>query len=643
MTHQIALLMSLTRLGLLRPISSVRYITCMLLLLVMHVSLIDVYGEPNSKPVDTNVPGLLGKRIITFCSVVRVNQIESGRDQNLGQDEGKIHTLHAVRVLRENFKKAFPGGRMTWALSWLALQDQRQNYCDIRKELVEYHRTLGDEITFIPGAYFAPMHNTREQVNKDLHDGLKLVSEMVGGGYRPKSVIAGFLAAENQRYLAEQEGIHVCQGTIWSQYGIDNGDGDGSISYPYYPSREHYCKPAQQSSDFIDIVCLDGWTCDFLNARRPGFSGGYNSRQGVGPIETVMGHGIERGTREQVHTTAIHFDDGFKRNGFAWVTNIFETCLAGASHTLPAYGEEVRRRWPDVQCITVGEFGEAFRSTYRDNTKLDYRFVERGSGIGGSDANLEIRWFMNKDFRLALVRDWTMDNLDNPARITSFENASWIWHGDDDPTKPPGNERHFTAKLSIPKDRKIKSAQALIAASDMFYLYINGKGVGTGTALSLMPFLYQIHPFLKPGDNEITVEVRSRNRAPGSAGLISRIVVEFEDGQPLTLVTDDSWKSAEPRKDALWKSAKIVGPYSCQPWGNLPEPKIYQFSGREMVVDFTRYDLKAEEPLDKQRNWSLINVINQKGLRPQDAPRPIKSLTPEELSLIKKRLPELLE
>jgi len=29
----------------------------------------------------------------------------------------------------------------------------------------------------------------------------------------------------NLRYLAEEEGIHVCQGTIWSQYGIDNGDG----------------------------------------------------------------------------------------------------------------------------------------------------------------------------------------------------------------------------------------------------------------------------------------------------------------------------------------------------------------------------------------------------------------------------------
>jgi len=82
--------------------------------------------------------------------------------------------------------------------------------------------------------------------------------------------VAGFLSAANQKYLAEQENIHVCQGNIWSQFGIDNGDGDGSISYPYYPSTEHFCKPAQGRKDFLDCVNLDGWTVDFISARRLG-------------------------------------------------------------------------------------------------------------------------------------------------------------------------------------------------------------------------------------------------------------------------------------------------------------------------------------------------------------------------------------
>ena len=46
------------------------------------------------------------------------------------------------------------------------------------------------------------------------------------------------------------------------QHNIDGGGADGSPSYPFYPSTEHFCKPAQGKSDFIDCVNLDGWTMD---------------------------------------------------------------------------------------------------------------------------------------------------------------------------------------------------------------------------------------------------------------------------------------------------------------------------------------------------------------------------------------------
>ncbi len=253
------------------------------------------------------------------------------------------------------------------------------------------------------------MHNSREQTRRDLHEALQRVSEMVGGGYRPRSVVAGFLDAASLKYLAEKEGIHVCQGNIWSQYSIDNGDGDGSVCYPYYPSTEHFCKPAQGKSDFIDCVNLDGWTCDFLAARRAGFAGGFNSRMGVGPIETIFAHGPDRGVQEMVHTTALHFDRGFELNRFAWVADCWELSLLGGRRrrgpqdmdALVRWLSDIRRRWPEAKLITQGEFGEAWRRQYRDNS-FDYRFEERGSGIGGSDANREIRWFMNREFRLAL-------------------------------------------------------------------------------------------------------------------------------------------------------------------------------------------------------------------------------------------------
>lgn len=351
---------------------------------------------------------LVGNRFLTINTVIRVNQIEVSRDRNVGVDERKWHTPERVVQFRTAIEKGFPGAKITWAFSWLALHDTTANYRKIRQLVVDYHYKYGDEITFIPDAYFANAYNSTEQVNKDLHDGLNRITEIVGDSYRPKSILAGFLSAKNQKYLAEKEDIHVCQGNIWSQYAIDNQDGDGAVCYPYYPSIEHFCKPAQDKSDQVDCVNLDGWTMDFLAARRQGFADGFNSRMGVGPIETLGAYGAEIGLREMMHTTAIHFDDGFQRNGFAWVTNCWELCLDIDTQGLTDWLDAIRQRWPDVKCVTQGEFGLLWRDTYKRND-FNYRFFEKGSGIGGSDANKEIVWYMNKRFRLAILKDLNSD------------------------------------------------------------------------------------------------------------------------------------------------------------------------------------------------------------------------------------------
>lgn len=415
---------------------------------------------------------LMGNRFLTLNTIIRVNQIEVARDRNEGRDERALHTPEKVRQFREAVATEFPEGKITWAFSWLALHDQTENYKKIREQVVAYHHQYGDDITFIPGAYFANAYNTREQVNKDLHDGLAKVSEIVGNGFRPKSVVAGFLSAENQQYLAEKEGIHVCQGNIFSQFSIDNQDGDGAPCYPFYPSKEHFCKPAQDKSDFIDCVNLDGWSVDFLAARRAGFDGGFNSRMGVGPIETIFAYGKLTGLTEMMHTTALHFDRGLELNGFAWVTNCWEQSLPNDG--LKDWLNEIKRNWPDVKVVTQGEFGLLWREHYKDNS-FNYRFEEKGSGIGGSDSNLKMYWFMNKDFRLALTKDW-----------------------------------------------------------------------------------------------------------------------------------QKNW-------------------------------------GREEVIDFTNYTLKAEEPKDMTRWWSLMGEMNQKQTRPQDKPKPIQELSPEAVSLIKRYYPYLFD
>jgi hypothetical protein len=403
--------------------------------------------------------GFLGHRYLTFNSVIRVNQIEVTRDRTEGVDEASAHTPRNVRALRDAFERGWPGGRMTWAFSWRALSDPRPDYVAIRDMVAGFRARHGDDVTFIPGGFFANAYGPREQVNRDLHEALERVSEIVGGGFRPSSVVAGFLAAANQRHLAVEERVHVCQGNIWSQYAIDNQDGDGSICYPYYPSTEHFCKPAQGRGDFIDCVNLDGWTCDFLAARREGFRDGFNSRMGVGPIETVGAYGPEVGVRQMLATTAAHFDDGFDLNRFGWVTNCWEASLVplfGRLDALTHWLSEIRRRWSGARCVTQGEFGLAWRGQFRNNDGIDYRFRQRGSGIGGSDANMEIRWFMNKAFRLALLRDW---QAGGPAHVIDYTRY------DLQAREPQGATRRWSLmgainqKQTRPQDRPVRLSE----------------------------------------------------------------------------------------------------------------------------------------------------------------------------------------
>jgi hypothetical protein len=426
---------------------------------VFMLGIITVAAAQTRKPAKQ--PALMGNRFLTFNTVIRVNQIEVARDKNVGEDERAQHTPARVAAFRNAVTEGFPGAKMTWSLSWLALHDTSANYTQIRKLVVSYHYKYGDEITFIPGAYFANAYNTTQQVNKDLHDALLKVSQIVGGGYRPQSIVAGFLSSENQQYLAEKEGIHVCQGNIWSQFSIDNQDGDGSVCYPFYPSKEHFCKPAQNKADFIDCVNLDGWTVDFLAGRRQGFAGGFNSRMGVGPIETIYKYGMETGLKEMMHSTAIHFDEGFKLNGFAWVTNCWEISLPIDVAGLKNWLRAIKQRWPDTKFITQGEFGLLWRAHYKTNS-FNYRFAEKGSGIGGSDADKEIKWYMNKTFRLATlsnlganpdekVIDFT--RYDVPAKEPAEMTRKWSLLGDinQKQSRPQINPQ---ACSSSPKNRR---------------------------------------------------------------------------------------------------------------------------------------------------------------------------------------------
>ncbi|HBZ20420.1 MAG TPA: hypothetical protein DEO60_04765, partial [Bacteroidales bacterium] len=88
---------------------------------------------------------LMGNRFLTFNAVIRVNQIEVSRDKNVGYDERSLHTPSRVIKYREAIESGFPGAKITWAFSWLALHDTTSDYIKIRELVAGYHNKYGDD------------------------------------------------------------------------------------------------------------------------------------------------------------------------------------------------------------------------------------------------------------------------------------------------------------------------------------------------------------------------------------------------------------------------------------------------------------------------------------------------------------------
>ena len=49
----------------------------------------------------------------------------------------------------------------------------------------------------------------------------------------------------------------------------------------------------------------------------------------------------------------------------------------------------------------------------------------------------------------------------------------------------------------------------------------------------------------EPGENVLAVSATNDGAAPNPAALVAWLQVEFDDGEPLVVVTDDAWKVAE--------------------------------------------------------------------------------------------------
>ncbi|RYG70814.1 hypothetical protein EON80_06755, partial [bacterium] len=196
----------------------------------------------------------------------------------------------------------------------------------------------------------------------------------------------------------------------------------------------------------------------------------------------------------------------------------------------------------------------------------------------GSGFSAPSKWEMG----LLSKSDWHGKWIGYDAPIPELENddtptlsgANWVWFPEGNPlTNAPEETRYFRRSVSLPADRRIKSAKLRVAADNSAVIFINGKEVGNAHDSWKSVDVFDVASQLTAGENVIAISVENEGTA---AGLAAELVVQYQDGAPLSLLTDARWKSAQQPgtgwqaksyDDSTWQAAREVAKVGGGPWG----------------------------------------------------------------------------
>jgi len=199
-----------------------------------------------------------------------------------------------------------------------------------------------------------------------------------------------------------------------------------------------------------------------------------------------------------------------------------------------------------------------------------------------------------KEFCLrVLVLAFLALTLGTHAQPVDFGSGEWIWSAPPAgkvALDQPAGTVWFRASVAVTEKAQIRSAELIIAADNLYSVYLNGRFVGerqTDPGAWNHAKRFEVARLLSAGHNVIAVE--AVNTAPGPAGLLARLVVELADGQKAELTTSPSWKCSteEPPNwqepglnDQAWAAAISLGAFGVAPWGKFAISAEREAAGR---------------------------------------------------------------
>ena len=182
--------------------------------------------------------------------------------------------------------------------------------------------------------------------------------------------------------------------------------------------------------------------------------------------------------------------------------------------------------------------------------------------------------------------DWKANWIgqEDLAKPSALDGAQWIWFPEGSPAnRAPLGVRYFRKTLSLPPGRKLVAATCNVTADNAFALLINGrKAVQSDNWENLITS--DITPFLHSGDNFINLTATNVGAEPNPAGLIAKLHLQFDQGDPVDLVTDGQWESSTDQNQ--WVPAKALGAFGIAPWGKLSSESTRRLPARYLCREF---------------------------------------------------------
>lgn len=163
-----------------------------------------------------------------------------------------------------------------------------------------------------------------------------------------------------------------------------------------------------------------------------------------------------------------------------------------------------------------------------------------------------------------------------------LDGCTWIWAsepGVNPQAQAPQGTRYFRGSVTIPEGRAIRKARFLMTADDAFELFIGGKSVGKSPEKRdswRTPRMIDVTKNLVAGKNCLAVAATNASASP--AGLVGKLMVEFDQGKPIIVNTDATWKAAVKESpnwaaadfdDSAWTAAAKVCSMGQGPWETI--------------------------------------------------------------------------